>query len=99
LLKRAVRGLVPDALVDRRKQGFGVPVHEWLLTRLGDVARRELETFCRQTDYLDRAEVMRLLDERRADQVWYLLNFALWWKTYIAGQAIDTEMWASGKAA
>ena len=84
ILKRAVRGLIPDELIDRKKQGFGVPVYEWFFDRLGDEARRELEDFCGQTDFLDRDEVMRLVDERRGPEVWYLLNFALWWKEYLA---------------
>jgi len=84
ILKRAVRGLIPDELIDRKKQGFGVPVYEWFFDRLGDEARRELEDFCGQTDFLDRDEVMRLVDERRGPEVWYLLNFALWWKEYVA---------------
>jgi len=28
-------------------------------------------------------EVMRLIDAGNGPQVWYLLNFALWWKEYI----------------
>ena len=28
LLKKAVRGIVPDDLIARRKQGFGVPVDD-----------------------------------------------------------------------
>ena len=40
ILKKAVRGVIPDELIDRPKQGFGVPVYEWLFDRLGDVARR-----------------------------------------------------------
>jgi asparagine synthase (glutamine-hydrolysing) len=84
ILKKAVRGLVPDELIDRPKQGFGVPVYEWFFERLGAEARRELDAFTRETDFLDRAEVMRYLDARRGPEVWYLLNFALWWKEYIA---------------
>ena len=84
ILKRAVRGVIPDELIDRPKQGFGVPVYEWFFDRLGDTARRELEDFCAQTDFLDRDEVMRLVDEQRGPEVWYLLNFALWWKEYVA---------------
>ncbi|MHB1244452.1 MAG: asparagine synthase (glutamine-hydrolyzing), partial [Gaiellaceae bacterium] len=84
ILKRAVRGVIPDELIDREKQGFGVPVYEWFLDRLGEESRRELEEFCAQTDFLDRDEVMRLVDEQRGPEVWYLLNFALWWKEYVA---------------
>jgi asparagine synthase (glutamine-hydrolysing) len=84
ILKKAVRGVIPDELIDRPKQGFGVPVYEWFFDRLGDEARRELDTFTRDTDFLDRAEVMRYVDEKRGPEVWYLLNFALWWKEYVA---------------
>lgn len=30
LLKSALRGVVPDALLDRRKKGFGIPLTQWL---------------------------------------------------------------------
>ena len=33
ILKKAVRGLIPDELIDRKKQGFGVPVYEWCSAR------------------------------------------------------------------
>ena len=83
LLKRAARGVIPDELIDRPKQGFGVPVYEWFFGRLGEMCRRELEGFCKETDYLDWKTVQRLIDERQGPSVWYLLNFALWWKQYI----------------
>jgi len=84
ILKRAVRGLIPDDLIDRPKQGFGVPIHEWLLGRLGDRARSELASFCAETDFLDRAEVERTVREGEAASVWSLLNLALWWKEYVS---------------
>jgi asparagine synthase (glutamine-hydrolysing) len=83
ILKKAVRGLIPDELIDRKKQGFGVPVYEWFFDRLGAQARVELDDFCRQTDFLDREAVMALCDQQRGAQVWFLLNLALWWKEYI----------------
>jgi asparagine synthase (glutamine-hydrolysing) len=84
ILKKSVRGLIPDEVIDRRKQGFGVPVYEWFADRLGDFTRRELHSFCRETDFLDRAEVTRLLEANDAPRAWYLLNFAMWWKQNIA---------------
>lgn len=84
VLKKSVRGLLPDEIIDRKKQGFGVPVYEWIFDRLGAKARQELCAFCDQTDFLDKNEVLNLMDQSRGAQVWYLLNFALWWKEYIA---------------
>jgi asparagine synthase (glutamine-hydrolysing) len=79
ILKKAVRGLIPDDLIDRKKQGFGVPVREWFSDRLGDFARDELRRFCRDTDFLDAKEV-DLLVRKDGKRAWYLLNFALWWR-------------------
>src|SRR6266852_1508256 len=83
ILKKSVRGVIPDELIDRKKQGFGVPVYEWFLDRLGTYARKELMGFCEQTDFLNSAEVMQLFEQKQGPKVWYLLNFALWWKEYI----------------
>lgn len=84
ILKKAVRGLIPDDLIDRKKQGFGVPVREWFSDRLGDFARDELRKFCRDTDFLDANEV-DLLAKKDGKRAWYLLNFALWWRHSVGG--------------
>jgi asparagine synthase (glutamine-hydrolysing) len=84
LLKEAVRGLVPDSLIDRRKQGFGVPVHEWFLGALGDEVMRVLEDFCRETDLLDIREIRRLQGQGGGVSLWPLYNLAMWWREYIA---------------
>lgn len=83
ILKKSVRGLIPDEIIDRKKQGFGVPIYEWFLDKLGDHIRVELEDFCKQTDFFDYQEIKRLIDNKKSAQVWYLFNFSLWWKEYI----------------
>ncbi len=84
ILRKAVRGLIPDELIDRPKQGFGVPIYEWFFERLGERTRTELKDFCSQTDFLNWSEVARLLERGHGHQIWYLLNFSLWWKEYLA---------------
>jgi len=77
LLKKAVRGLLPDEIIDRRKQGFNVPLPEWFNGPLGAAARSELQAFCADTSFLDINEVTKLLDSPARASAWYLLNFAL----------------------
>jgi asparagine synthase (glutamine-hydrolysing) len=84
LLKQAVRGVIPDSIIDRPKQGFGVPVHEWMQGRLGALMEERLSDFCDRTDILDRCAVMHLVREQRDPRSWYLFNLALWWNHYIA---------------
>jgi asparagine synthase (glutamine-hydrolysing) len=70
ILKEAARGLVPDAVIDRRKRGLSVPVARWLNTGLASLADRLLNT--------------PLLAEHRsgkanhARKLWPLLMLALW---------------------
>jgi len=83
ILKKSVRGLIPDKIIDRKKQGFGVPLYEWYFDKLGEKTRNELNMLCDQTDFFDRIEVTRLIEQRNGPLIWYLLNFALWWKAYV----------------
>lgn len=84
ILKLAVRGTVPDEVIDRPKQGFGVPVYEWLGAGLGDYIRGEVEDFLAGTDLLDAGEVRRFLADGINVSSWTILNLAMWWKTHIA---------------
>lgn len=83
ILKKSVRGIIPDELIDRKKQGFGVPINEFLLDRLGEKAKNDLLEFCDETDYLDKEAVLKLFASNDSTKIWMLLNFALWWKYYI----------------
>jgi asparagine synthase (glutamine-hydrolysing) len=88
ILKKAVRGLIPDEIIDRPKQGFGVPIYEWFFERFGEFAQRELSDFCSKTDFLDRTEVVKLAREGKGWNSWFLLNFALWWKQFVAEEDV-----------
>ncbi len=84
ILKRAVRGLIPDSIIDRPKQGFGAPVHEWFQQRLGKPMRASIDRFVRETELLDAKAVNAVLDAGRGTEAWYLYNLAAWWERYIA---------------
>lgn len=83
LLKKAVRGVIPDELIDRPKQGFGVPLIEWNSGKLGELIQHELAEFNKVTDFFDAKALTKL----SATKVWPLFNFALWWKANQMDQA------------
>jgi asparagine synthase (glutamine-hydrolysing) len=84
ILKRAVRGIIPDDIIDRPKQGFGVPVYEWLLEKLGRRVEEVVEDFLAHTDYLDKEATRALIHSPNAGPLpWYILNLALWWQRWI----------------
>jgi asparagine synthase (glutamine-hydrolysing) len=85
ILKKAVRGVIPDEIIDRKKQGFGVPIHEWFFEKLGVEARNSVRKICADTGYFNHEAVEGVLASHNSAQIWYLMNFALWWQHYITG--------------
>ena len=81
--------MIPDEVIDRKKQGFAAPVPEWLSGRLGEVVRNEVQYFCNKTDLFEWEQVKRLLERKSEYHSWQLLNLAIWWRTYIeSGETI-----------
>src|SRR6266850_4776891 len=83
LLKKSVTGLVPDEIIHRPKQGFGVPVVEWFQLELGNQVRKKLTSFAQSQPYLSPEGVQRLLTRPGSALPWYLFNFALWHEAWI----------------
>ncbi len=85
LLKQVMRGKLPDAIIDRPKKGFGIPLSSWL--------RNELRPLCdsllaperiRREGFFDPQYIERLKREHmtgRANHrklLWTLMVFQLW---------------------
>lgn len=90
IFKQAVRGLVPDEILNRPKQGFGVPITEWINKELRERIR---DTFTdagtRQRGLVDYSYVDVLLTEHergRRDHspaLWSLFILELWHRAYV----------------
>ena len=86
VLRHALRGLVPDDVLDRPKHGFDVPLETWLLRDLqGFVDDGLLADSAPIGRYVDLGEVRTLWsrfrkhrDMRFCKQIWRLLNLAVW---------------------
>jgi asparagine synthase (glutamine-hydrolysing) len=85
VLRKAVQDILPPEVLARPKQGFGVPINELFAGPLRAVAEVELRRFCAETDLLDPREAGRIMQTADAAKRWYLLNLALWWRTFVAG--------------
>lgn len=93
ILKRAVRGIIPDEVIDRKKQGFSVPIKQWLRGPLADHARRSIMTSrLRERQLFDYAALDRMLELHRLGRrnfdtlIWSLLNLSLWYDRWIAAE-------------
>ena len=84
-LKEAVRGWVPDEILDAPKRGFRLPIHDWLRSDLRNYARDVLlDPAAIERGHFNHTYVERLLDEHAHNQadhsqgIWTLLMYELW---------------------
>ncbi len=90
ILKAVARTLLPPAILDRPKKGFGVPLGIWFRGNLRDLFGDVLGSArARQRDYFNAPFVDRLVAEHvsgRRDhtmRLWQLVVFELWHARYI----------------
>jgi asparagine synthase (glutamine-hydrolysing) len=67
LMKRALRGRLPDAILDRRKMGFVTPVSAWFRGSLaGEAAAIARSPALAETGWFDAAAIARFAESHRA---------------------------------
>jgi asparagine synthase (glutamine-hydrolysing) len=89
LLKQAMRGILPDDIIDRPKQGFAVPLARWFRGPLAGFARDVLlSDTCRHRGFLNTEYIERLLQLHQGGrdldlQLWTILSFELWCRRFL----------------
>ncbi len=102
IFKRSLRGVLPDPILDRPKQGFAVPLGSWFRHGAGRCLRdRLLSDASRRRGILDPSRVEELIRRHEAGRpldlhLWTLLSFEVWCQTFLdarpragTGRAID----------
>jgi len=86
---KALRGLLPDEVLDRSKKGFGVPLNRWFRGPLRPLVKELLlsDTF-RRRGIFDAAYVKRLIERQEQGRpldlhLWTLMSFELWCRTFM----------------
>ena len=92
LLRKVARGLVPDAILTRKKKGFSMPVDHWFRADLRTLARELLlGRDSESRGYVLQDRVRGLFDEQdrgahHGEQLWNLVVLELWLREH-RGQA------------
>jgi len=89
LFKQAMRGILPDEIIDRPKHGFAVPLDAWFRGELSGFARDLLlSDRCRRRGLFNPRYLEQLLrlNERGRDvslQLWTIASFELWCQRFL----------------
>lgn len=83
VLKQAIKNVIPDSIIYRKKQGFDAPVYDWMMDDLGAIAKEKIALFNKHTGFLNDSYVNTIFEKKSGKQLWFVLNLALWWEYYI----------------
>jgi asparagine synthase (glutamine-hydrolysing) len=99
ILKRAMKGILPDQIINRPKQGFAVPLGYWFRGKLGSYVRDLLlGQSAAHRGLFNERYIERLITQhergRNLDlQLWTLISFELWARAFLdrgaRGQACE----------
>jgi asparagine synthase (glutamine-hydrolysing) len=92
ILKDAVADLLPEELIDRPKEGFVMPINDWLLESLRPFVVATLsKARLRRHGLIEPGAASALLEryyrgeKALAGRIWNLVSFQIWWERYIGG--------------
>ena len=94
ILKAALRGVVPDEIIDRPKVGFSAPVSDWLRQGFGGA----VDSAFRSTRFFDefpadRTAILNMLSRHREGKadfalyIWAFYNATAWFDSWVDGDA------------
>jgi len=90
IFKRAISDFVPAEILERPKQGFGVPINQWINVELRERIRETItEPRARARGYTEPVYITRLLDEHErgrrdhSTQLWSLFMLELWHRAFM----------------
>lgn len=94
ILRKAMKGLLPDEILTRPKMGFPVPLGNWFRNQF----RYLVDEFVLNERSLDRGifapafvrELVRrhMAGENHDQRIWFLLNFEIWQRQFIDGEEL-----------
>ena len=89
MLREAIKDVVPDSILNRKKLGFPVPIRHWLKNELYDWAKDILTINKASTEIFDQKQALALLEEHatgkrdNSRKLWTIICFLIWHSLYI----------------
>lgn len=111
LLKRMAKRLLPPEIIDRKKQGFPIPIERWLRREAAGMMQDLLsEDTLRRREYFEPSYVQRLMQQHlsgycdHSTELWGLMSFEMWLRQFIdqppqvSWGGESTKMWDARKS-
>src|SRR5688572_592265 len=97
ILRDSLKGMLPDNIIWRKKQGYSFPIKNWLREELRDYMVELLNESPIIREHLDQDVVNRIIREHLARThnhnhiLWSLMNLAVWHKLFVLGDLSSAQ--------
>ncbi len=93
ILRVAMKDILPQKILTRKKKGFGTPVNLWLKKALKDVTDEILERLTKRKD-LVKPDFIKLVIKNKLNPKfrklpWNLIMFEIWYETFIENMSLN----------
>lgn len=95
ILREAMKGILPDEILTRKKMGFPVPVGAWFRNEFRSVVdefvtgERALSRGIFEPDFVREIVSRHNAGENHDERIWFLLNFEIWQRRFIEGERVE----------
>ena len=96
IFKRALRGIVPDEIIDRPKRGFAIPLGRWFRGKLEEFVRdlllseRTMQRGILRAEYIEELIKTHKRGRERDLHLWTLISFEMWCRAFLDHAAAPT---------
>jgi asparagine synthase (glutamine-hydrolysing) len=104
VLRRAMKGVLPEAILTRGKMGFPVPVGKWFRGEYRGVldeyvlSERAAARGVFEPEFVRGLVARHLAGEDHAERLWALVNFEMWQRRFFDGEEPDGALDVRGEA-
>ena len=102
ILREAMRGILPEEILNRPKMGFPVPVGKWFRNEFRHIvdefvlSERTLGRGIFNADFVREIVRKHNAGENHDQRIWFLLNFEMWQRRFIDGENGRESLTAKG---
>jgi asparagine synthase (glutamine-hydrolysing) len=95
ILREAMKGVLPDEILTRKKMGFPVPIGTWFRGPFRQIvdeyvlSERALQRGIFNPAYVRDLSARHQAGENHAERLWMLVNFELWQRRFFDGETVE----------
>lgn len=97
VLREAMRDVLPQEILTRKKMGFPVPIESWFRGSFRSIldeyvlSERALDRGIFNAPYVRELVARHTAGENHAERLWMLVNFEIWQRRFFDGESVSVE--------